>query len=97
MARRPKHQGRVTPKARPADSTRRQAREPKPLGQVGRRPSSPGFLMVLGLMWIGSGVVALTSLTASWKIVPGVVFIGIGLFFIRGAATSVVRREERQE
>jgi hypothetical protein len=53
--------------------------------------------MVVGLMWVASGVVALTSLTASWKIIPGVVFIGIGLFFIRGAATSVVRREERQE
>jgi hypothetical protein len=96
MASRRKHQGRVTPKARPVQKTG-EARDSKPLGQVGRRPSSPGFLMVVGLMWVASGVVALTSLTASWKIIPGVVFIGIGLFFIRGAATSVVRREERQE
>jgi len=46
-------------------------------------------------MWIGAGVVALVSLTASWKLVPGIVFIGIGLLFLRGAAATVVRRADR--
>ena len=50
--------------------------------------------MVLGIVWIACGVIALTSLHASWKLVPGIVFIGIGLLFVRGAATTVVRRDK---
>ena len=46
-------------------------------------------------MWVGAGVVALIALTASWKLVPGIVFIGIGLLYLRGAAATVVRRAER--
>jgi hypothetical protein len=45
-------------------------------------------------MWIGSGVVALVALHASWRLVPGIVFVGIGLLFLRGAAATVVRRSE---
>ena len=47
-------------------------------------------------MWIVCGIVALVALHASWKLVPGLVFIGVGLFFLRGAAATVVRREERR-
>lgn len=46
-------------------------------------------------MWIACGIVALTALSISWKVVPGIVFIGIGLLFLRGAAATVARREER--
>jgi hypothetical protein len=46
-------------------------------------------------MWVAAGVVALVGLAASWKLVPGIVFIGIGLMFLRGAAATVVRRSER--
>lgn len=60
-------------------------------GQVGRRPSNPAFLALLGLVWIACGAVALLELHASWKLIPGIVFIGIGLFFLRGAATTVER------
>ena len=61
-------------------------------GQVGRRPSSPAFLLLIGLVWVGCGVVALVRLKADWKLVPGIVFLGIGVFFLRGAATTAVRR-----
>jgi hypothetical protein len=61
-------------------------------GQVGKRPSQPGFLLLLGIVWIACGIIALTSLHAGWKLIPGIVFIGIGLLFVRGAATTVVRR-----
>jgi hypothetical protein len=43
------------------------------------------------LVWIACGAVALLELHASWKLIPGIVFIGIGLFFLRGAATTVER------
>ena len=68
------------------------SKPPRP-DQVGRRPSNPGFLLLLALVWIGCGVGALIALHASWKLVPGIVFIGIGLLYLRGAAATVVRRE----
>jgi len=61
-------------------------------GQVGKRPSQPGYLLLLGVVWIICGVIALTTLHATWKLIPGIVFIGIGLLFVRGAAATVVRR-----
>jgi hypothetical protein len=45
-------------------------------------------------MWIACGIVALVGLSASWKLVPGIVFIGIGLLFLRGAATTAARRSQ---
>jgi len=44
-------------------------------------------------MWIGVGVVEMFALTASWRLVPAIVFVGIGLFFVRGAATTINRRD----
>ena len=60
--------------------------------QVGRRPSSPTFLALLGVVWVLCGVMALVKLTVGWRLVPGVFFIGVGLFYIRGAAATVFRR-----
>jgi hypothetical protein len=62
------------------------------VGQPGRRPSRPGLLLLVALMWITVGVVVLTSVSASWRIVPGIVAIGFGLLFLRGAAATVARR-----
>lgn len=95
--------GRVTPKGgaapgspngkRPGMGRRGRSRlgadEP---AQVGKRPSNPAFLLVLGLAWIGCGIVAVVALKASWRLIPGIFFIGVGLFFIRAAATTVLRR-----
>jgi hypothetical protein len=47
-------------------------------------------------MWIACGVIAIVSLSAGWRFVPGIAFIGIGLFFLRGASATVLRRERRQ-
>ena len=90
--------GRVTPKGtRPAG-----VRPPKPAsaeaappGQVGRRPSQPGFLLAVAAMWIIVGIVILIWVHTGWRIVPAVVAIGIGLFFLRGAAATVLRRQSR--
>jgi hypothetical protein len=46
-------------------------------------------------MWIACGVVAILVLKASWKFIPGVVFIGIGLFYLRGTLGTIARHEER--
>jgi hypothetical protein len=64
---------------------------------VGRRPSSLSFLLLVSVMWLAVGVVILVGVSASWHIVPGIVAIGIGLFFLRGAATSLVRRDARRD
>ena len=81
-------------KRRPNPARPRPAETPP--GQVGRRPSNPGFLMVVGLVWVAAGIYALFALTASWKLIPAIVFIGVGLFFIRGAAATYVRHDERE-
>ena len=59
---------------------------------VGRRPPNPGFLLLVGVMWIACGVIALVGMSASWKLIPGIVFIGIGGLFLRGAATAASQR-----
>jgi hypothetical protein len=61
-------------------------------GQVGKQPSNPTFLFLVALMWIGVGVVILLGVHASWKLIPGIVSLGIGVFFLRGAAATVARR-----
>jgi hypothetical protein len=49
--------------------------------------------VLVGLSWIVVGVIELFALNASWRFVPAIVFIGIGLFFLRGAAVTVTRRD----
>lgn len=66
-------------------------------GQVGKRPSSPRFLGLVALVWIGCGIGALVILHSSWKIVVGIAFIGVGLFYLRGAAMTVLRHEVRRD
>ncbi len=74
---------------------RKRTGPPKPedlTPQVGRRPSPPVFLFVIALSWVLAGIVALVALSASWKLVPGIVFIGIGLMYLRAAITTLARR-----
>jgi len=73
---------------------RRKPPGPPPPSQVGKRPSQPGFLLLLGVVWIACGIYALAGLHATWRLIPGIVFIGIGLLFVRGAAATVVRRSK---
>lgn len=61
--------------------------------QVGRRPSSPFFLLILGAAWVACAVVALVGLHTGWRLVPTIGFAGIGLYFLRGAAVTLIRRE----
>jgi hypothetical protein len=75
---------------RPAAS---KPRAQQPPGQVGRRPSQPGFLFLVGLLWIAAGVGALVALSASWKLIPAILFFGIGFLWLRGAATAINRQE----
>jgi len=38
----------------------------------------------------------MVAATFSWRFVLGIVAVGIGLFFLRGAGATVVRRDQRQ-
>jgi hypothetical protein len=51
------------------------------------------MLAVTGLVWIACGVIALTQLTASWKFIPAIFFVGVGLLWVRGAAVTLARHE----
>ena len=82
--------GRYTPKAAPPP-----ADDASATPQVGRRPSSPAFLFGLAAVWIICGAIAGTVLQTSWKLIPAIVFVGIGMFFLRGALQTVVRHDER--
>ena len=99
--------GRATPKGGPkkptpgkAGARNRPAKRPpldidKPV-TIGRRPSSPGFLAIVAVMWLAVGVVVILTMQSTWKLVPAIVAIGIGLMFLRGAGATVLRRERRR-
>lgn len=63
-----------------------QSRRVEDVGAVGRRPAPPVFLALVGVAWIGAGVISLVALHAGWKLVPTIAFCGVGLLFLRGAA-----------
>jgi len=48
---------------------------------------------MVGVLWIVAGLIELFALDATWRIVPAIVFVGIGAFFLRGAAITVTRRD----
>jgi hypothetical protein len=83
------------PAGHQAPARRSAAGRPATVGQTGRRPASPVLLLVVALMWIAAGIWALVALAAGWKLVPGIVFIGLGLLYLRGAAATVARRADR--
>jgi hypothetical protein len=87
--------GRTTPKGGAASSGGGSTAGDHPTGQVGRRPSSPVFLFAVALAWIACGIASFFLFSASWRIVVGVVFIGIGLYWLRGAMATIARHEER--
>ena len=68
--------------------------EPKPTPQVGKRPSPPGLLFLIGAVWVVAGIVLIFALHSSWKLVPVVVSIGIGLLYIRGGITALARHAD---
>ena len=71
-------------KAGPADA--------KPVPQVGKRPSPPALLFAIGAIWVAAGIVLVFALHSSWKLVPVVVSIGIGVLYLRGGITALARR-----
>jgi hypothetical protein len=90
--------GRVTPKGTAPRPRRPSGPRPdadRPLGQVGRRPTNPAFLLLVALAWIGAGVVALVAFHAGWKLVPVIVFFGLGLLYLRAAGTAYLRQTGR--
>jgi hypothetical protein len=103
--------GRVTPKksAAPASRAKRASILPKrvgpfekpdanrPLGQVGRRPSSPTKLAVFAIVYVAAGIASFFILKGALGVIIGVVFIGIGLLWARGAATALLRHDARRE
>ena len=97
MAKSRRPSGRVTPKGtRPAQARRPSSpagREEVAPPQVGRQPSSLGLLVGIAGAWIVVGIVIMVTFSAGWRFIPGIVAIGIGLLFLRGAAATVVRRQ----
>jgi hypothetical protein len=95
--RKPGASGRVTPKGGPSASSPRRSRpDPEEPVQIGRRPSNPFFLLIVGFMWVAVGLIILFAATFRWRFVVAIVAIGIGLFFLRGAGATVVRRDQRR-
>lgn len=81
--------GRIGPFERPSADA--------PLGQVGRRPSSPFKLLAFAAAYVACGIIALFSLKGSLRVILGVVFIGVGLLWLRGAATAALRQQRRTD
>jgi hypothetical protein len=49
------------------------------------------------VLWVTVGVIALFGLHAGWRFVPAIVFVGIGLYYVRAASATVLRRERRRD
>ncbi|HEU5002127.1 MAG TPA: hypothetical protein VFW71_05035 [Actinomycetota bacterium] len=84
-------------KRRPAPKGKPGGRRPPPAAGrgppvVGKHPSPPGFLLAVALAWFAAAIGALVILHAGWKLIPVVVFAGIGLLYLRGAMNSYLRR-----
>ena len=96
---RKKKGGRTTPRRTTAGPTKGKPKSgrttPDRPVQPGKRPSNPAFLLILALVWIACGVYAIVALDASWKLIPGIFFIGVGILFLRGVAVTLIRRGER--
>jgi hypothetical protein len=69
----------------------------KPLGQVGRRPSSPAKLLVFGIVYLACGIASFFVLKGTLRVIIGIVFIGIAVFWFRAAATTVLRQQARRD
>jgi len=52
--------------------------------------------LLVAAMWLAVGVIMIVTLSATWRFVPGIVSIGIGLMFLRGAGATELRREHRR-
>jgi hypothetical protein len=48
---------------------------------------------VIGVVWIACGLFALLKLTAGWRLIPAIVFVGMGLLYLRGALVTLARRD----
>jgi hypothetical protein len=68
-----------------------------PPGQVGRRPSSPAKLLFFAVVYFACGVVAFIVLKGNLRVILGVVFIGLGLLWLRGAGTAAARQGRQRE
>jgi hypothetical protein len=51
--------------------------------------------LLVGVMWIAVGIIVMVAAKFGWRFIPGVAFIGVGLFFVRGGGARVLRREQR--
>lgn len=69
----------------------------RPLGQVGKRPSSPIKLFVFFVVYFACGIIAFVGLHGGLHIFLGIVFVGISLFWLRGAATAVARQQQHRQ
>jgi hypothetical protein len=67
----------------------------KPLGQVGRRPSSPQKLLLFSGVYIICGILSFFLVGHTLGVILGIVLIGIGLLWFRGAATAQLRQSRR--
>jgi len=68
----------------------------KPIGQVGRRPSSPAKLFLFAAVYFGCGVASFFILQGTVGRIVGIVLIGLSLLWLRGALGATVRHNERR-
>ncbi len=50
------------------------------------------MLATIGLSWIVCGIIAFVGLHVGWRLIPSIVFAGIGVLFLRGAAVGAQRQ-----
>ena len=53
-------------------------------------------LFVFFVAYFACGIIALLTFKSSLRIILGVVFIGISLFWLRGASAAVLRQQQHR-
>lgn len=55
------------------------------------------MLAVFAVVYVGSGIASFFVLAGSVGVIVGIVMIGIGLLWLRGASASAVRRQQQRQ
>jgi len=63
--------------------------------EMAKRPQSLRYQFTMSGIWIALGVAMFVLIPATWKVVPAMFFVAIGLFSMRGAVRTALHGDAR--
>jgi hypothetical protein len=59
--------------------------------EMAKRPQSLRYQFTMSALWIAAGIVTFIVIPSSWKLVPAMFCVAIGIFSLRGAVRTALR------